>query len=508
MMSTPFPEELLSAYLDGELTPREREEVERHLDDSPDVREQLDELAEVSRRVQSLSHPEAPLGLHEQILARVQDGGSPHADASRPDSPEPVASSSPSPARPSGTSWRWSVTAACVLLVVAVVQIRRDDPAEHLAVHDGAVPLEMSAEEAELLGLPVSVNGVTYAPRDGSAESQQPVVRVVSLNKNQIQEKLQRLGRTPREGNTLAYLDHSGEVPLLIEFTVVDVVESMGQVQVLLRNQQAVDADSGEPVVTSLDGEAHRQFMAVYLELEEKRMADLLQEVPALGAVAYVDPEVAQEAARDYDHLARLVESRQRKQSSESAALQPTLDRSSRSDADAPADADDARKPRLPVPPDVMRSAPSVNEESMSNRSLQRLQQKLNLEPLVRNSAAMERRSQQADRFIDGTNLRAIPLQDESPETGRSAPEAPSAVQSDTARSRRGASVSPQSTGQEQEKILGSSPQPASEPQLQEPSRSRSPVGVPRSRLGTGQKVRAVLIFRQSPAEVPADAPR
>jgi anti-sigma factor RsiW/anti-anti-sigma regulatory factor len=497
MMPTPFSEELLSAYLDGELTPHERAEVERRLEESPSLREHLDELAEVSRQVRSLPRPEAPSELHVQVSARIHNGTPP-----RPDPSLRADLSAGSPSRRSPATWRWTVTTACLLLVVAVVQIRRDGPADRLAmpgsgVHEGITHAEISETELALLGLPVSVNGVTYAPQGGTDETAPPLVQVVSLNKNQIQEKLQQLGRLPREGNTLAYLDQSGEAPLLIEFTVVDVMETMGQVQVLLRNQQAVEADSGEPVVTSLDGEVDRKYTAVYLELEENQMAGLLQEVTALGAVAYVDPEVAQEAARDYDHLARLVESRQRRQRPESASgrAAPVLSPSGQSDADAETD-DALRFDRSRA----TRPRSDRNQADSSGPASQRFQQKMNLEPLVRNTAAIDRRSQRLEQSDLDTNFRAGSGAEPSVVGDRpTSPAEPSDEVAERPTSDAPRKPDPERPLPEMRSRLLAEPESGEQ--------QRFSAGMPLVRSSARQTVRAVLIFKQPPADVPSRAP-
>ena len=67
-----FDDELLSAYLDDELTPEERARVEERLAADPAARQLLDELRAVSRAMKDL--PPATLGadLRETVLRRAE----------------------------------------------------------------------------------------------------------------------------------------------------------------------------------------------------------------------------------------------------------------------------------------------------------------------------------------------------------------------------------------------------------------------------------------------------
>src|SRR5262245_33327533 len=65
-------DELLSAYLDDELTPDERAAVDARLASDPEAQQLLHQLRSVSQSVQAL--PEVPVGrdLREEILRRVE----------------------------------------------------------------------------------------------------------------------------------------------------------------------------------------------------------------------------------------------------------------------------------------------------------------------------------------------------------------------------------------------------------------------------------------------------
>jgi anti-sigma factor RsiW len=61
----------LSAYLDGELTPDEMVEVDRHLTTCPDCRSELDALTANRRLLGRLRQPEPPIGFAEAMAARL-----------------------------------------------------------------------------------------------------------------------------------------------------------------------------------------------------------------------------------------------------------------------------------------------------------------------------------------------------------------------------------------------------------------------------------------------------
>jgi anti-sigma factor RsiW len=62
------PGELLSAYLDGELTPAERDQVDAHLESCPACRADLDEERDVRSAVRGLPAVDPPFGFYERIL--------------------------------------------------------------------------------------------------------------------------------------------------------------------------------------------------------------------------------------------------------------------------------------------------------------------------------------------------------------------------------------------------------------------------------------------------------
>jgi hypothetical protein len=132
-----FHDELLSAYLDGELSTEERARVEERLAVDPVARQMLEELRSVSQAVQGL--PQEALGddLRPVILLRTQQvlGASPAAQAAAVPSTTPAAS----PASPglslsksagghprvtigrTRRGWVWAAMAVAAALVIMFV---------------------------------------------------------------------------------------------------------------------------------------------------------------------------------------------------------------------------------------------------------------------------------------------------------------------------------------------------------------------------------------------------
>jgi anti-sigma factor RsiW len=108
------PEELLSAYLDGEATPDERALVERRLEESAEWRTVLDEIS--STRDLLLTSPvrEAPTGFWDGLL---------HPDIAPPVQPEPVRSVDTAPSRRGKRIITWLAAGAAAAAIAAVILV-------------------------------------------------------------------------------------------------------------------------------------------------------------------------------------------------------------------------------------------------------------------------------------------------------------------------------------------------------------------------------------------------
>jgi len=298
-MPTPFSEDLLSAYLDGELTPEERLAVERHLQNSPSLREQLDESAELSRSLRRLPRLSAPAEIHASVMSAIH-----LRSMSRPPRPAMAVESKPGTRRRLLQWQGWSAIAAiCLLFVVGGWSLRPQEKMSITADHSSAPALAdmaMHSPLPEVLSL-----GMEVATDDQSGELMEPVPLVI-ITEEQIREHLAGLNRPLFPGNTLSFTKSVGTTPIVVDLTVVDVMETVGQLQVLLRKQSSSGANNVviESATDAPGGSQDSRLVAVYLEMDGTNMASLLNQVPALDAVVYVDGSSDEKATLEQQSLA------------------------------------------------------------------------------------------------------------------------------------------------------------------------------------------------------------
>jgi anti-sigma factor RsiW len=130
------PEELISAYLDGEATPDERALVERQLDGSSEWRSVLDEVRSTRALLLGLPTREAPTGFWDSLL---------HPDIA-PVLELDVRRAKSRPAKRAITWLAGAAAAAAIVAVVAIPQQSRVKPAVATLVSRHAVRSSVSAE--------------------------------------------------------------------------------------------------------------------------------------------------------------------------------------------------------------------------------------------------------------------------------------------------------------------------------------------------------------------------
>jgi len=286
-----FSDELLSAYLDGEVTPVERAEIERQLEDSLDLRERLAVLTEVSQQVRMLKRPYAPPEIRAGVEARIHQ-------LPRPLSPGNGVSV------PAGLK-RWvnwlTVASAATLLLVAGWAINRR-PAEQIAALDPvavrSVPTEsMPARKAtaDLTQSELSMSIATQNLEKHPLSNQQgEPVQIVNVSRDEIRQQIAELGQKSLTGMSIdvpgKLQEGDGDIPIVVVFTVVDVREAMNQMQVLLQQQQVRSPDN-QVLVLNRDksDQSHLTAVTMQLEMDGPEMAAVLNSVAAFDAVMYVD---------------------------------------------------------------------------------------------------------------------------------------------------------------------------------------------------------------------------
>lgn len=110
-MNFPTPEDLISAYFDGETSPEETAAAEALLTESPAARKQLAELKALSGMIRGLPAPESPGDLSTLVLQRAERAS---LLGDRPAEPVPAATRSPR---------RWIPYASLLATVAALLMV-------------------------------------------------------------------------------------------------------------------------------------------------------------------------------------------------------------------------------------------------------------------------------------------------------------------------------------------------------------------------------------------------
>ncbi|WP_437193100.1 anti-sigma factor family protein [Planctomicrobium sp. SH527] len=308
-MSYSGPFELLSAYVDGELPPQQVAELEKQLENDEGLREQLAELKELSQAIQRLPRQSAPDDLKDSVIEAIQA-----ANRSSVSRPIPLAG----PSGKAALNRRWYRSPAAIVGSVLTIgfasvwlprlwlQNGMDDQklASHAemavlevqpALMEHAQPMEMAAtmsasggQDAFGFNLPDGADGNAISNAD-----MRPVP-VVELTAEQLRQKIAEMGRLPQMGNTIqvptSIQTDDGEKRIVVVFTVIDVARTLDQLQVLVQNDQIRTLDNR--LLSELSPEARTSSISaisLQLDMDGSEMAALLNQVPAVDAMMYLE---------------------------------------------------------------------------------------------------------------------------------------------------------------------------------------------------------------------------
>jgi len=324
-MSKPNPENLISAYLDGELSSDEAAAVEQQLDASSALREELNDFTELRRSIQALPMEPAPADFHELVVANLPETAGLLTEPIRPWWMHPMVP---------------TVVAVCLLVGIGTV-LSQFPPGDQVAGNNElASPLEADtgfhpasgseetfnqdrARSAPEMALDSAVVGDERPTRnqpgalmlEPSAEpdsfpsvaANEPAMQamqtqiagipsqraqVKTLTGKQLKQKLRALERTPEPGDVFSVLDETEGTPVVVEFTVVDVMDALypgGKLNVLLRQKKGklLTADPSQNKTPSKNDSG---MVAVLLELDNAdEMSLVLNDIRALEAFVYMD---------------------------------------------------------------------------------------------------------------------------------------------------------------------------------------------------------------------------
>ena len=360
-MSAPEFDELLSAYLDGEVTAEERALVERRLEQSPALRETLDEYSDVSEAVRGLPRPGAPVDLPERVLARLRSRESrPRVAAKGAGALE----TGPSRRR----SWMLGGTVAAatgVLLTTGLLWRGGNAPlvGPNIAMDarsklDARTPasaatLSAPAESDERVGFGTA-RSWSEVERDRESQSLQ-----------ELQDLIAHLQRQPMASEVLRILENNGSQIDVVEFSVVDVQEMNGFTKTLLaKNGLALMEVETPTVVDAPASAAKNKYFAFYVEGEDSRIEQTLEELQqkAPNAVDY----------GPLGDVSGIAESRAVTSEVENVPAAETVSKSSSALNERPADpAAAARKPAESAPIGVVAEAGQDKKEAESKGLVQ-----------------------------------------------------------------------------------------------------------------------------------------
>jgi len=319
--------ELLSAYLDGEVSPQERSDVERLLETAPELREELNDFARLSDLLRALPRESAPVELSAAIRHE--------AERKSLLGPEPAM-----PRRSLRREWLsaiagMAVTVAGMVLMTSLVEqpeqqantpaLATMEKSEAFAVHDGtdgerqmnlaerefaALPAEAMAKSAMLAPPPMSAAISAKAPaaepllagKDQSVTSDAD--RDPLMNAAPAFSDLASVDDVYRDsvriGDVLPYVERDGQGVAVVELTVVDIEAAGDRLAVLLGRHgldvlpeapadEANDAVAGEKQLARKSprfqqrngkpGDGEQQLLTIYVDASRDTIAQVMDEM-------------------------------------------------------------------------------------------------------------------------------------------------------------------------------------------------------------------------------------
>ncbi len=238
-MTTPGPDERLSAYFDGELSAAERVELERLLTERSDLRNELNGLADLSLRLNDLAEDLPDFDLRSRVLSQIE---------STRKAALPLASRTSPIHRRSWMPLFLSVSSLVLLAAVMWPLLPMSDSLPQLAQHHaaedklsmpqlGIVKATVSAQEAHSTS---SENGLGATSNLSLTEGHATTATlgaVVSADGNGPSVVLAQIEKTRglKAGEIVSRMVEAGDTPMLAEYTVADVRRSAEDVEVLLK---------------------------------------------------------------------------------------------------------------------------------------------------------------------------------------------------------------------------------------------------------------------------------
>ena len=284
-------EELISAYLDGELTGDQRRSVEKFLEDDPSAREVLEDYSDVSQMIRELPRPAAPSDLRETVLTGIRA-------ASRPAASQPVAVST----RSRRLYWIASASAAVLIGVIAfpwLGDLRQDAALREIA----GTPESMTVANNDAVDeQPGHTGGIAAPQAEALWPESAPPGRSRASNASTSVVDAERLRPIldsvdlPIPGEKLHDLVSDGDEIILVEYTVVDVQNMFGSVQVVLAENGIERFGDSE---AEADKDATDRLYGIYVDAPDETLLAALDAIQTLDGVVSVVTTSVNEASEN-----------------------------------------------------------------------------------------------------------------------------------------------------------------------------------------------------------------
>jgi len=359
--------ELLSAYLDGEVTEAERAEVEGLLEQSPDARSELEDFKHLAAMLRELPHHDAPADLASSVTEEVgrragQDvlATAPlvAATAAAPSTATSVARSAKlRPARWVGLATvAGGLLAICLTVMVFApggaerdIPLAREDRSlipqssqpsfeSAEAPESGPAPSasmmrSMAFENDELAPAPEPSAAMSADAVASDAAGDAPPERPPSLSATPFvatEGLVDGFGVPEEIGTTSTYLDSSGNELQIVYVTVLDVEEAVGTFNTLLAKNSVPLIDAQADFAPNATDDKARDFnnpardrrsqeqLAVYVESTEDRLKQALSEADMnklflswdarFNRVTGANPQRSEEVLRELARQSRILD--------------------------------------------------------------------------------------------------------------------------------------------------------------------------------------------------------
>ena len=254
-MNTHGPDDRLSAFYDGELSAAERADVERLVTERSDLRAELSAMAGLSQRLSDLADDVPEVDLRQRVMQRIA--------AVRPVPQRGVVPRDVTPRR-HWTPLLWMACALTLVVVAALPWLPRSNETQIVA--NNAHPDSLGGEPA--MPLSVAMNSPAMTPASPTEQfSTQDSPMTASSATSGDRENLggsvggtglgggsaNRDGTGPSEflarlerrrdlkpGDIVSHMVEDGDVPMIADYTVVDVNRTANHVEILLREHGIV----------------------------------------------------------------------------------------------------------------------------------------------------------------------------------------------------------------------------------------------------------------------------